>query len=109
MSARARKSKVSEVDKSEGSPQSGSSRSVTIEHTRVSHSGTPRQSLPRSERSHSPLSISRIDEKDELAHLNDRLAGYIDYVRALELDKERLTKRIHSVTEERMVSVRINV
>ncbi|TPP59871.1 Lamin [Fasciola gigantica] len=104
MSARARKQKSAETEKSEGSPQSTSKSTITIERSRVS-SGTPRQSLSRAERSHSPLSISRNEEKDELAHLNDRLAGYIDYVRKLELDKERLTRRIHSVTEERMSKV----
>lgn len=107
MSARARKQKASETEKNEGSPLSGSStsKSITIEHSRISHSGTPRQSLPRNERSHSPLNISRTEEKDELAHLNNRLADYIDYVRKLELDKDRLTRRIHAVTEERMSKV----
>ncbi|KER19910.1 hypothetical protein T265_11423 [Opisthorchis viverrini] len=105
MSARSRKQKVAETEKTEGSPSvSTISKSVTIEKTRLS-SGTPRHSLSRNERSSSPLSISRNEEKDELAHLNDRLAGYIDYVRKLELDKERLTRRIHSVTEERMSKV----
>ncbi|CAH8478244.1 unnamed protein product [Dicrocoelium dendriticum] len=107
MSARSKKQKPAETERQDGSPQSVSSvsKTVTVERSRVSSSGTPRQSFSRGERSHSPLNISRSEEKDELAHLNDRLAGYIDYVRKLELDKERLTRRIHSVTEERMSKV----
>jgi chromosome segregation ATPase len=40
--------------------------------------------------------ISRVEEKNELASLNDRLAVYIDRVRRLEIDNERLTR----VTQE---------
>ncbi|KAF6777452.1 hypothetical protein AHF37_02994 [Paragonimus kellicotti] len=107
MSARSKKQKSTEAEKHESTPQSTSSvtKTFSVERSRTSTSGTPRQSFSRSERSHSPLSITRNEEKDELAHLNDRLAGYIDYVRKLELDKERLTRRIHSVTEERMSKV----
>uniref|UniRef100_A0A094ZM56 Lamin Dm0 n=1 Tax=Schistosoma haematobium TaxID=6185 RepID=A0A094ZM56_SCHHA len=101
MSARARKQKAVESEKNESSPTSFS-RSVTIERSHTSSSGSPRKSYSRSERSSSPLTISRSEEKDELAHLNDRLAGYIDYVRKLELDKQKLTRRIQTVTEERM-------
>ncbi|CAH8536669.1 unnamed protein product [Schistosoma rodhaini] len=104
MSARARKQKAAESEKNEGSPTSFS-RSVTIERSHTSSSGSPRKSFSRSERSSSPLTISRSEEKDELAHLNDRLAGYIDYVRKLELDKQKLTRRIQTVTEERMSKV----
>lgn len=103
MSARARKQKAAESEKNESSPTSFS-RSVTIERSHTSSSGSPRKSYSRSERSSSPLTISRSEEKDELAHLNDRLAGYIDYVRKLELDKQKLTRRIQTVTEERMVT-----
>ncbi|TNN17314.1 Lamin-B2 isoform 2 [Schistosoma japonicum] len=103
MSARARKQKAMESERSEASPTSFS-RSSTIERSHTS-SGSPRKSFSRSERSSSPLTISRSEEKDELAHLNDRLAGYIDYVRKLELDKQKLTKRIQTVTEERMSKV----
>lgn len=56
-------------------------------------------------RSPSPLNISRVDEKEELAHLNDRLASYIDYVRKLERDKEYLTRRISTISEERISHV----
>ncbi|CAH8845515.1 unnamed protein product [Trichobilharzia szidati] len=106
MSARSKKQKGSEAEKNDGSPTSSYSRSVTIERSHTSSSGgTPRKSASRSERSSSPLTISRSEEKDELAHLNDRLAGYIDYVRKLELDKQKLTRRIQTVTEERMSKV----
>ena len=43
-------------------------------------------------RSTSPVMTSRVAEKNELASLNDRLAVYIDRVRQLEADKERLTR-----------------
>lgn len=62
-----------------------------------SEKGTPRS--PSRLRSHSPLSISRHEEKEELAHLNDRFCNYIDYVRSLEQDRSTLQRRIHSVTE----------
>ncbi|CAH8516038.1 unnamed protein product [Heterobilharzia americana] len=104
MSARSKKQKATESEKNEGSPTSFS-RSVTIERSHTSSSESPRKSFSRSERSSSPLTISRSEEKDELAHLNDRLAGYIDYVRKLELDKQKLTRRIQTVTEERMSKV----
>ncbi|VEL08476.1 unnamed protein product [Protopolystoma xenopodis] len=87
MSARSRKTKPVATE-----PSTVSSTKKTTERTPVSDKN----------RSPSPLNISRSEEKDELAHLNDRLAGYIDYVRQLERDKERLTTRIKSVTEERL-------
>lgn len=88
MSARSKKSKQSE------SEMSTSSRRTTSSGFRTD---TARQ------RSTSPLNIARTEEKEELAHLNDRLAHYIDYVRKLELDKETLKRKIRSFTEERMV------
>lgn len=56
------------------------------------------------ERSHSPLSasrVSRIQEKNELAHLNDRLAAYIDRVRHLESENSKLTQQIETSQETR--------
>nr|AME17876.1 lamin [Principapillatus hitoyensis] len=53
-------------------------------------------------RPHSPLSptrISRLQEKEELSQLNDRLASYIDKVRQLELDNSRLQVQIQSSQE----------
>ena len=57
----------------------------------------------RRQRSASPLNISRNEEKEELAELNDRLASYIDYVRKLETDKEHLKRQMRIFTEERLV------
>ncbi|XP_030076170.1 lamin-B2 isoform X2 [Microcaecilia unicolor] len=41
-----------------------------------------------------PTRISRLQEKEELRHLNDRLAVYIDRVRALELENDRLMVKV---------------
>ncbi|XP_028258824.1 lamin-B2 [Parambassis ranga] len=42
----------------------------------------------------SPTRISRLQEKQDLQHLNDRLAVYIDRVRALELENDRLMVKV---------------
>lgn len=42
----------------------------------------------------SPTRLSRLQEKEELRELNDRLAHYIDRVRALELENDRLLVKI---------------
>ncbi|XP_034513332.1 lamin-B2 [Ailuropoda melanoleuca] len=42
----------------------------------------------------SPTRLSRLQEKEELRELNDRLAHYIDRVRALELENDRLLLKI---------------
>jgi uncharacterized protein (UPF0335 family) len=51
------------------------------------------------ERSPSPTVVSRADEKNQLASLNDRLAVYIERVRRLEADNERLGKVTKDVEE----------
>ncbi|XP_067626848.1 lamin-C isoform X2 [Eurosta solidaginis] len=43
----------------------------------------------------SPARTTRIQEKEELQHLNDRLACYIDRMRNLENDNNRLTQELH--------------
>jgi len=52
----------------------------------------------------SPKVFSRVQEKEELSNLNDRLAGYIDRMRHLEESNARLTAQIttskESVTRE---------
>ncbi|XP_063002926.1 lamin-B2 [Elgaria multicarinata webbii] len=47
----------------------------------------------------SPTRISRLQEKEELRHLNDRLAHYIERVRALELENDRLLLRVSEKEE----------
>jgi lamin B len=47
----------------------------------------------------SPTKYTRLHEKAELANLNDRLACYIDRVRHLELENNRLTREVTSSQE----------
>nr|XP_005989908.1 PREDICTED: lamin-B2 [Latimeria chalumnae] len=47
----------------------------------------------------SPTRISRLQEKEELQHLNDRLAVYIDRVRALEFENDRLLVKVSEKEE----------
>ncbi|XP_069031408.1 lamin-A-like [Embiotoca jacksoni] len=56
----------------------------------------------------SPVRITRLQEKDELCNLNDRLAVYIDKVRSLEVENSRLQSRItESESEETHVVTRM--
>lgn len=47
----------------------------------------------------SPTRLSRMQEKDELRNLNDRLAVYIDRVRHLESENSRLTLQVQTSQE----------
>ncbi|XP_038628845.1 lamin-B2 [Tachyglossus aculeatus] len=47
----------------------------------------------------SPTRISRLQEKEELRQLNDRLAHYIDRVRSLELENDRLLLKVSEKEE----------
>ncbi|TSK53741.1 Lamin-L(II) [Bagarius yarrelli] len=47
----------------------------------------------------SPTRITRLQEKEELRHLNDRLAVYIDRVRSLELENEKLSVKVSEKEE----------
>ena len=47
----------------------------------------------------SPVMIARVQEKQELASLNDRLAAYIDRVRQLETDNSRLVRQVQTQEE----------
>lgn len=64
----------------------------------LSHAAPDAASTPR-HRTQSPTRQSRISEKLELQSLNDRLAGYIDRVRFLETENNRLTKEVKTVHE----------
>ena len=60
------------------------------------------EQVSSSERPASPLSpsrLSRLQEKAELQGLNDRLANYIERVRHLELENNRLNVQIQSSQE----------
>ncbi|KAM9831557.1 lamin-B2 [Neosynchiropus ocellatus] len=56
--------------------------------------GRPAASTPLS-----PTRISRLQEKQDLQHLNDRLAVYIDRVRSLELENDRLMLKVSEKEE----------
>lgn len=56
----------------------------------------------------SPTRLSRQQEKQQLSHLNDRLAQYIERVRSLESENQRLTVQIRS-SEDIIVRERNNV
>ena len=47
----------------------------------------------------SPTRISRLQEKEQLQNLNDRLAAYIDRVRSLETENSRLNVQISTIQE----------
>ena len=54
---------------------------------------------PSTSRGASPSRLSRLQEKDQLTTLNDRLAAYIDHIRSLESDNEKLTLQIQTFEE----------
>lgn len=68
-------------------------RNVELSQTAPDAASTPRH------RTQSPTRHSRISEKLELQGLNDRLAGYIDRVRFLESENNRLTVEVKTVRE----------
>lgn len=75
---------------------------VSSSETPVSGStDTPSSSSSKSSRSSplSPTRISRLQEKADLQNLNDRLAAYIDRVRQLELENNRLNVQVETIQE----------
>ena len=81
---------------------------VTTTTTQRTPSTTPGKSPGRRDRPPSPVAISRLAEKNELASLNDRLAAYIDRVRFLETENAQLSKQIRA-QEETVTRERTNV
>lgn len=85
------------------------SRKTTYSSTTTTGSETPRAgtsshgaSGSTSKTRSSPLSptrISRLQEKADLQNLNDRLAAYIDRVRQLELENNRLNVQVETIQE----------
>ncbi|NXT03568.1 LAML3 protein, partial [Jacana jacana] len=59
----------------------------------------------------SPMRLSRLQEKEELQQLNDRLAAYIERVRALEADNSALHQRLteqEASSDRELESLRLN-
>lgn len=53
----------------------------------------------------SPTKMTRIQEKEELQHLNDRLAVYIDRVKFLEETNSKLTAEITVITSKKQTEI----
>lgn len=83
---------------------SGRTKKTTTVTTKTTSSASeaaspaPSQS-PRPGRPLSPTVISRVQEKNALASLNDRLAAYIDKVRTLEIENSRLSRMVQTQEE----------
>lgn len=69
--------------------------------TKVYQSSGPTDSVqsPMRGRSQSPARISRLQEKDQLTGLNDRLAAYIDHIRSLESENQKLHVQVQTFEE----------
>lgn len=86
--------------KAQSTPASKSSaaQSAVTPAASAKETSSPMKSGAR-DRPPSPTMISRIQEKNELASLNDRLAVYIERVRQLETENSRLSRIVHSHEE----------
>lgn len=79
-----------------------SRKSVTTTVTQSTSAETPTTSGTspgRRGRSPSPARLTRMQEKEQLQNLNDRLAAYIDKVRFLETENSRLQVQVRSTEE----------
>lgn len=74
---------------------------TTTTVTQSTSAETPRAGVSpgRRARSPSPARITRMQEKEQLQNLNDRLAAYIDRVRYLENENSRLLVQVRSTEE----------
>lgn len=71
-----------------------------VSDSSLSQTAPDAASTPQSRhRTQSPTRHSRVAEKLELQSLNDRLAGYIDRVRFLEAENNRLVVEVKTVRE----------
>ncbi|XP_032838823.2 lamin-L(III) isoform X2 [Tyto alba] len=74
-----------------------------VSSTPVSGSRSPRAADPPVSpliQPQSPMRLSRLQEKEELQQLNDRLAAYIERVRALEADRSVLQQQLAELDAE---------
>lgn len=101
MSSRAKKSGTVTPSPAMSSQQSsnttGKTTPINLPGTSASQSSSASQQRPGSP--YSPTRVTRIQEKNELQNLNDRLACYIDRVRNLETENSRLVLEIQSCHE----------
>ena len=65
----------------------------------VSSGGSAAASPARSRSPSSPARTTRLEEKQQLAGLNDRLAAYIEKVRSLEAENNRLSLQVRTSQE----------
>ncbi|XP_046912615.2 lamin Dm0 [Dermatophagoides farinae] len=79
---------------------SGGTGQTTASSTRA---GTPLRRSQTPTRPVSPGRLSRIQEKNELQSLNDRLAAYIERVRSLETENSKLRIQIQKSMESREI------
>ena len=76
-----------------------STKTATASQTASGETPKSGTSPSRRTRSPSPARITRMQEKEQLSNLNDRLAAYIDKVRYLENENSRLSVQIRASEE----------
>ena len=107
MSHRTKKTTTTTTSSKIGSSGSHSAFSTPVSSSTTSAHADHSKSAGRAgARSPSPSVISRLQEKNDLASLNDRLASYIDRVRQLEGENSRLTRMVQ--TQEDVVTKEVS-